>query len=120
MSFESDLAKFGDKLERRAKRVFIDAATEVHRSVQTGSVITGAPGQPVQTGALRASWQLTFPAPNEAHVVTAMVYAPVIEDAIGRFGALVLRSSVGGFHSVKITRAGWHRIVDAVRQRMTG
>ena len=36
------------ELERKTLSVFGDLATEAHRSVQTGSEITGAPGQPTE------------------------------------------------------------------------
>lgn len=117
MSFGSDIRAFADKAKRRHDAVFAGVVTEVHRSIVEGSQITGAPGQPVDTGHLRASWSMSFPDAHTAIVSTNVEYAPVIEDNLR--GATV-RSAVGGFHSVKLTRAGFNRIVENVLQRVTG
>jgi hypothetical protein len=115
MTFSADLLDFARKLKLRNQRVFLTSVTEVDRSIRVGSPLTGAPGQPVDTGALRNSWETTFPTKSTAEVSTAQNYAPYIEDGAG----MQLRSKVGGFHSVKLTRAGWQRIVDAMVQQET-
>lgn len=92
--------------------VFPDVVMETKRSIVEGSEITGASGQPVDTGNLRASWHDDRVAQLIAEITTNVVYAEPIEEGIGPHGALTLRSEVGGFHSVKQTVAGFHRIVD--------
>ena len=99
------------------KEVLLGVGTEALRSIQEGSELTGAPGQPVDTGALRASWQL-IPRADSLTIGTNVVYAEAIEDGIGKYGPLVLRSQVGGFHSVAQTVANMDRIVAAVVDRV--
>ena len=123
MSFGQDLRRFQEKVEFRTHEVFVETASEVHSGIQNGSPITGAPGQPVDTGNLKASWQLRFEDRDHAVIQTNVAYAESIEDGISyaHGGApLTLRSSVGGFHSVALTRAGIQRIVDAVTRRLYG
>lgn len=120
MAFGDDLLKFAEKVERRGKAVFAGSVVAVHDSVTEGSEITGAPGQPVDTGALLASWQITFPEEWVGQTTTAQVYAPGIEDGIGPYGAITLRSDVGGFHSVKLTRSSWDRIVESEARKVRG
>lgn len=112
MTFGEDLKLFADKVEGRARRVFVGSVNRVQESVVDGSPLTGAPGQPVDTGNLRASWQQTYPADWIGEVSTNVVYAEPIEEGVGPHGPMTLRSQVGGFHSVKLTRAGWDRIVN--------
>ena len=112
MTFTTDLEAFTAKVNKRAKAIHQVNIEEVERSVKWGSAITGAPGQPVQSGKLRGSWQPKFLGPLLWEIGTPTIYAPVIEEGQGQFGALTQRSSVGGFHSVKLTRAGWQKIVD--------
>ncbi len=114
MSFASDLKRFSVKVEARNRRVFVGTVSEVTRSVVEGSVLTAAPGQPVDTGNLKASWHTSFDSPTQSTLSTNVVYAPAIEDGVGPYGPLTLRSSVGGWHSVKLTVAGFQRIVDKV------
>lgn len=109
--FSEQVRRWTRQTTTRSREVFVNVANHVHRSVQTGSETTGAPGQPVDTGALRNSWQLTFES-TEALISTGLVYAPPIEDGVGPHGPLTLRSEVGGFHSVALTRAGFDRIVE--------
>lgn len=116
MSFDSDLSAFAQKLESRRKAVFINTASAVKDSIVNGSPITGAPGQPVDTGTLKNSWILAFDSPDTATVSTNIEYAPVIEDNVR--GA-VLRSTVGGFHSVRLTVGGFTRLVDAEVAKVT-
>ena len=115
MSFSDDLNKFTVKVEARTKDVFVQTAAHAHRSIQTGSATTGAPGQPVDTGNLKASWQLNFVAPLVAEITTNVEYARSIEDGISYAHGgtpLTLRSAVGGFHSVAQTIAGINNIVE--------
>lgn len=102
------------RIHARNRAVFVGVATEVQRSVVFGSEITGAPGQPVDTGALRASWIPEFISPTEWQTTTKLEYAEGIENGVGAHGPLTLRSAVGGFHSVALTRAGFGRIVEHV------
>ena len=110
MSFADDLARFATKTQGKSNALFTNVASGVKESIVNGSAVTGAPGQPVDTGTLKASWQLTFESKNAALVSTNVAYAPVIEDNIR--GA-TLRSEVGGFHSVKLTVGGFDRIVES-------
>ncbi len=116
MSFAADIQRFTMQTDRRLHDVFVRCTEEVQRSVVEGSEITGAPGQPVQTGALRASWIPQFIDRNTWQTSTNLTYAPIIEE--NQRGA-TLRSQVGGFHSVAATVAGWVRIVDFANRAVT-
>lgn len=106
-----------------SQAVFLGIATHAHRSIVEGSEVTGAPGQPVDTGNLKTSWQLSFPSADRALISTNVIYAPIIESGIrpigsgrgnatGRTGTrITLRSPVGGFHSVQLTVDGLPKIV---------
>lgn len=111
--------------------LFIGVATEAKRSIQTGSELTGAPGQPVGQygpgyhpgevgGTLRDSWELGFPDADTATISTNIVYAEGIEDLIGPHGPITIRSSVGGGHSVALTVAGLPNIVESEKRRIFG
>lgn len=118
MTFADDLNKFSVTCQTRSNDVFVGCVDEAFNSVVLGSPITGAPGQPVDTGVLRASWQKYFTSPTQAQISTNVAYAEPIEDGIGRYGPMTLRSSVGGFHSVAMTIAAFSRIVSIVTQRV--
>ncbi len=120
MSFESDIERFIAKVERRRHEVFVNVATETLRSVQEGHPVTGAPGQPVDTGVLKASWHLEFESATTALISTNVIYAPNIEDLIGPYGPIQIRSPVGGGHSVKLTRANFPRLVNTVARDVVG
>lgn len=136
MTFASDLAAFVAKLKARNQLVFVNTASAVKTSITEGSPTTGAPGQPVDTGTLKASWQLTWPSTTMAQISTNIAYARVIEDnsrssydpkgvqpdkkkepagGTNRKGP----STVGGHHSVRYTVAGFERLV-AVEVRRAG
>ncbi len=133
MTFSNDLRVFAEKLERRGKDVFVGSTVEVQRSVVEGSELTTAPGQPVDTGFLKGSFIPEFISPTEWQITTNTSYAPAIEDNLqssfderGKDRPPDLRpkggsrpsikSTVGGNHSVKKTRAGWQRILDHVNE----
>ena len=61
MSFGSDLTLFAQKVEGRQRALFVGCVNAVQESIVDGSAVTGAPGQPVDTGNLRASWQQRYP-----------------------------------------------------------
>ncbi len=112
IDFTSQLRVWTEKVQTNNKAVFVGVATETLNSIVEGSAITGAPGQPVDTGNLKASWHLGFESATSALISTNVEYAPYIEDGIGR-GPMTLRSAVGGFHSVALTRMGFQKIVDS-------
>jgi hypothetical protein len=109
MSFASDLNGFANLVERRTKAAFVMCATEVQRSVVEGSEITGAPGQPVDTGNLRDSWIPEFVSDTHWQTTTKVEYAPHVEDNVRG-----VQHRNHGPHSVKLTVAGWQRIVSQV------
>lgn len=125
MSFTDDLQKFALKVENRSRAVFLGSVDAVKQSIVEGSAVTAAPGQPVDTGNLVSSWQETFPEDLIGDVTTNVEYAPAIEEGQQAPytnphgtqvtpGPMTLRSAVGGFHSVKLTRAGWKPLVASV------
>jgi hypothetical protein len=121
--WEGKINAFSRKLTRNLSRIHAMSGQEIEKSIKFGSGLTGAPGQPVDTGYLRNSWISSFPAPMLWQIETNASYAPVVEEgglvSRGRSGGFSggtyrLRSEVGGFHSVKLTRTGFTRIVHHV------
>jgi hypothetical protein len=102
-------------VEFKTHEVFVNTVSAVHNSIQNGSPVTGAPGQPVDTGNLKASWQVNFIDAVTASVTTNVEYAPSIEDGVSYAHGgtpITQRSTVGGFHSVALTRAGIQALAD--------
>lgn len=118
MSASDDVRREILKLEAMTQDVFVGVGTEALRSIQGGSELTGAPGQPVDTGYLKGSWQRTFPSATQQAIGTNAAYAQGIEDGVGPHGPIQLRSAVGGFHSVALTVAGLPRIVESEVHRV--
>ena len=120
MSYSKDIGRFIRTLRLRQTRIHDEVGRALHQSIQHGSEITAAPGQPVQTGNLINSWQVIRISPFKTQISTNVIYAPGIEDGVlyGPGGKvvteLVLRSEVGGFHSLKLTRAGFQDLVNSV------
>jgi hypothetical protein len=114
MSFGTDLHGFKVALERTTQEVFVAAVLEVQRSVVHGSEITGAPGQPIDTGHLRASWQTTFDSPTSALISTNVEYAQAVEDNVQGH-----RFRNHGPHSVHLTEIGFPKIATAVARRLS-
>ncbi len=115
--FRDGIAGFSARVETTSKRVFAGVCAEVQRSVVDGSEITNAPGQPVDTGRLKASWIGEFVSDHEFQLTSDVPYAEAIET--NARGAQ-LRSSVGGFHSLALTEAGFPAIVATVVAREAG
>lgn len=121
--FQKALYAFQVSSARRVKDAFAISITEVRRSVVEGSTLTGAPGQPVDIGTLRGSWTDNKVAPLVWELTSGLVYTKSIEDGVSYAHGgtpLTLRSTVGGFHSVKLTRAGWDKIVAFSVERAAG
>lgn len=125
MEFGDAIRAFEVKVKTKHQAVFAGVVAETANSIKFGSELTGAPGQPVDTGALQGSWQTDFESPESAVIGTNLEYAPYIEDGVVPVGShrgnvtgdtkqrLTLRSAVGGFHSVALTVAGFDKIVEA-------
>lgn len=115
MSFESDVDRIVLKLEEKGKLMLPAIAAEVLSSIQNGSPITGSPGQPVDIGNLKGSWQLSLPAPEIAEITTKTIYAWENEYGVRRDGRPYrLLSPVGGRFSIALTRTNFDRLVDHV------
>lgn len=120
MGFADDLRGFTAKVNARTQAVFVNTCAAAKDSIQVGSPVTGAPGQLVDTGNLRASWQLEFESPTSALISTNVEYAEQMETGTRDGKALVQRSQVGGFHSVALTRVGLNRIVEVETAKLAG
>lgn len=115
-TFAQQLRDWHVKSVRRVKDVFFFSTSRLHSSIVTGDPLTGAPGQPVARvmgGNLRASWVQAYPTAYTFTSTTNVIYAPFIEAGGNSRGQFTLRSEVGGFHSVKLTRAAWDKLVEA-------
>lgn len=115
MSAADDMRRIGRNAQRDYHDVFTRTVDLAHDSIQNGSPLTGAPGQQVDQGTLRASWQKWYPSSTEAMIATDRPYAQQEEDGISYAHGgkpIVQRSQVGGPHSRKLTVAGMQRIVD--------
>lgn len=119
MGFADDVRRFQGKAGDAAQQMHRGVVELAFQSIVEGSPVTGAPGQPVDTGNLKGSWQHIPEGPTTSLIATKVLYAPQIEDGTRAGRSLVLRSAVGGFHSVKLTVAGWARIVEQIAREVT-
>ncbi len=115
MSFASDLKSFSVKVEARNRDIFVRTVEETTKSIVEGSAITGAPGQPVDTGNLKTSWQTNFDSPTQATIATNVDYAPHVEDNVR---GVTFKNH--GPHSVKMTIASFDKIVEHVTREVVG
>lgn len=106
--FQQQMDRFIQKTRAREAALYEGVQEHVGRSIKFGSAVTGAPGQPVKSGDLLGSWRRDRRGVRFVRWTSDLIYAGIIED--NRRGAQ-LRSKVGGFHSVKLTRAGFRAIV---------
>jgi hypothetical protein len=116
MSFATEMKSFGAEALAQMFEIIDGSGNECFRSVRDGSELTGSHGQPVKEGGdakLKESWQLETISDAEREVSTDVYYAGEMEDGIGPKGQIELHSSVGGFHSVALTTAGFGAIVDS-------
>lgn len=121
MAFASDVDRWKQLVRNRARAVRMTAVFLTHESITVGSAITGAPGQPVQYGALRQSFQIEVLSPTMDRIASAKKYARSIEDLLSYAHGgtpLTIRSKVGGGHSIKMTVAAWTRIVEEANRRV--
>jgi hypothetical protein len=123
MSFADDMRRAVRKADARFMKVFHGVAFAAHRSVTVGSPVTGAPGQPVRYGALRQSYQMAWLSPSRVEIASSLRYAGPIENGMWKSGRLSgvrmqRRSAVGGFHSIKLTVAGFQKLVDSVNREV--
>lgn len=120
MTFAKELTRFVATVKARQKAVYVGTASAIHASIKDGSTVTGAPGQPVDSGFLKNSWTLAI-GPTEANIQTNVAYAPVIEyndrsqyndqgrmppESVTGTSRRSIKSTVGGNHSVRLTIAG--------------
>ena len=115
--FADALRVFFGKTERLTVAAFANVVSATQDSIVNGSAVTGAAGQPVDTGHLKDSWTPNFESPFVATITTNVEYAPIIEYNVR--GA-TLRSAVGGWHSVAMTVAGFQRLVDVEVTKLAG
>lgn len=118
MGFGGEIGAWGGNASAALRAVHHGSVFDAHKSITLGSTLTGAPGQPVDTGRLRNSWQIEIISPLEARILTSLKYAPSIEHGQRKGKPITLRSQVGGFHSLKLTVQNWDRIVEDNARRV--
>ena len=107
-SFSDDIKAFTAKVEAKTQTIFVNTVAAAKDSIVLGSPITGAPGQPVAFGTLRASWNTEFELPTSARITTNLGYAEPVELGIGPHGPVAYgaKNGIGGSHSVAHTMTG--------------
>jgi len=118
MTLSDDIKIFNEKIDVWDRDVFDKTGELIYTSIVEGSAITGAPGQPVDEGGLRASWSRVYEDANTQLIGSGLSsYNLQNEDGIARPGGgeYKLKSPVGGRHSVALTVAGFGAIVDAAK-----
>ena len=119
-NFRESVAKFGRKLNGLTVALLPTVVDLAAKSIVSGSQITGAPGQPEGEGDLKRSWRVESLGPARAAIVPSSPYARPNEDGVRKFGKpYVQHSSVGGRHSVKLTRRNFQRLVNVAAKMVT-
>lgn len=102
------------KLTVVPRKIFVGVVESAKVHIQEGSPITGAPGQPVQSGELKRKWFVRYDG-NKAFIYNPLIYAPFIETGISWHGTrMKVRSAVGGFRSIAKIRLNFQRLIDWV------
>lgn len=101
-----------DLLER-ADEFHAGVVAEMEKSVVDGHELTGAPGQPVDDGDLKESWETTHDGPSKSTTESDSPYAQAVED---NWGNVTYKN--GGSHSLKLTVAGAQTVADVVAERV--
>lgn len=118
MSAREDMQRIVMRIDAKNRAVFVGSAAIVQSELTVGGPITGAPGQPVRSGALRASYIPEFVDDHTWQSTSGLPYAEGIENGVGPHGPIQIRSSVGGSHSIKLIRAGFPAIVAHVTREV--
>jgi hypothetical protein len=118
LKFQSDIRKFVSKTSKNMSAIGRGSAHAALNSIKYGSEITGAPGQPEQSGALIDSWVMEERGVASALIYSDSSYARQNEDGIARPGGgpYIQQSARGGRWSVSKTKSGFSRLVDYVTE----
>lgn len=111
--FAGQLDGFVSLLDGRQQRVFDAVVEQTRASIVEGSPITGAPGQPVDTGELRDSWTVRYERPGVAVIASDAPHALVVE-----LNPRGITYSNHGPHSVALTRAGFPTLAKRVARNI--
>lgn len=111
--WDAGLDRFAQKLEAFDVALLPEVGELMYESIVHGSALTGAPGQPVESGDLKMSWQISYPTETSVMVGSANEYALQNEVGVKHGGGPYRqRSARGGRFSVRMTAAAMQRIVD--------
>lgn len=119
----NDFRNGGVRALTKAQLIYEGSVARALRGIKFGDSLTGAPGQPVESGELRNAWEAVVVSPTETVIRVnpeseALAWAQQNEDGIARPGGgpYVQRSEKGGRRSVALTAAGFPDIVRAIAE----
>lgn len=133
-SFRTQLQVFAQDLEPRVVAIQDETAVLALDSIVNGSAVTGSPGQPEASGALKRSWRIRREG-TAIFVESTSPYARVIEynirSARARYsvrGRRLKRKTFihgrayrnGGAHSTALTRAALPKLVEMAVVNVVG
>lgn len=116
MGYADDIARFQNRVRRRAELLFRQLEEDVYDSIVEGSPVTGSKGQPVRTGRLKDSWEIETGADGLTYIFTEIPYAGKIE----RGNWKRRESKGGGPRSLSLTIAGWRNLVASALAKAEG
>lgn len=121
LKFQTQMKKFVDKANKNMSAIGRGSARLALNSIKYGSDLTGAPGQPRESGRLISSWVMEERGKSSALIYSDSPYAPQNEDGIVRPGGgpYIQRSATGGRWSVSKTKSNFQRIVDYVTETIS-
>ncbi len=115
MGFKEDLRRIARSVREREAQWEEGCAQAAYDSIRDGSPITGAPGQPVDTGELYNSWEMRKDGPHEWTIESKAPHAGFVEE-----NSRGVTFKNHGPHSVKLTRLGWRRLAADVARNLGG
>lgn len=113
MSFEADCRQVGPTLEAQILALLEGTSIAAFDSIVNGSAATGAPGQPVDKGDLKDSWERSSPTPTSRLIASDNGHAVAVEE---NYGGHAYHS--GGSHSVAATYTSAERLAEQELRKM--